>query len=79
MEDAAQWMGIIGVGLIAAGIVAIRGHLRRRKLAAAGDERAKAELTARRNIDAVVAPFLIVIGVGMLLFELYGYYQKGFR
>lgn len=66
----AAWAAV-GLGFLAAGLATLRSYMTTRKLAAAGDERAKAKLAKRRIIDVVVASVLTVAGVCLVLFDFY--------
>ena len=74
--EIADYVGPLGVGLLCGGFAAIIGRRKRSKLAASGDEKAKAELKKWRIADTVVAPILIVAGVCLLALQFYLDYQK---
>jgi heme/copper-type cytochrome/quinol oxidase subunit 2 len=69
-------VGAAGVGFLAAGVAAIFGRSRRRRLASAGDEDAKRKLARRRTVETVVAPIFVVIGIGILSVKFYADYEK---
>ena len=75
MDGIAEIVGVVGVGLIGGGFVAILGRRKRRKLAATGDEDAKIKLEKWRTLETVVAPGLIVVGLCMMAVKTYADYQ----
>lgn len=67
MEDALSWFGFLGPAFFLCGLGVIREHRKNLRLAASGDEKARALLARWRTTEALLGPVLIVIGVSMTI------------
>ncbi len=76
MEDVSGWFGLLGPAFFFCGFAVIREHRKNTRLAASGDEKARAMLERWRTTEALLGPVLIVIGACMTLVTFVGDYKE---